>query len=58
MMKQRTVTYTDNADKLLGQLVYDDENSAPQPGVVLFPAFEGIAEFSVNYAKDLIKGVN
>ena len=55
MLKQQTMTYHDDDNKLIGQFIYDEQNSAPQPGIVLFPAFEGIAEFAINYGKDLAK---
>ncbi len=54
MIKQDSISYQDGEDKLIGQLVFEDQSNIAQPGIVLFPAFEGIAEFTINYAKDLV----
>lgn len=44
-------TYHDGADRLIGQLIKPDASA--QSTLVLFSAFEGLSQFSVDYAKRL-----
>lgn len=52
-MKQTPVNYQDGEQKLIAQLIYDENQSGPQPGIILYPAFEGIGDFAIDYAKNL-----
>lgn len=52
-MKIDTVEYFDGEQKLVGKLFYDEKNNGKQPAVILFHAFEGLSEFTLNYAKNI-----
>lgn len=51
-MQQKTIEYYDNGQKLVGTLFYK-EMPQLQPAIILFPAFEGLSHFAINYAKRL-----
>ena len=54
-MKQQSIEYTDRQDKLIGQLIYNDNDQKMEnrPTVIVFPAFEGLGEFAINYGHRL-----
>ncbi len=52
-MKQDAVEYFDGEQKLIGQLIYDEKDSGSKATVIVFPAFEGIGEFAIDYAHRL-----
>jgi dienelactone hydrolase len=54
-MQHNIISYFDGSQQLLGELFYESSNNTKKPGVILFPAFEGIAEFSREYARQLAK---
>lgn len=52
-MKNETLEYFDGQQRLVSELFFDENSSAPQPAVLVFPAFEGRSAFALNYAKSL-----
>lgn len=52
-MHQDILEYSDGDQKLIGQLIYKDKAAKNQPAIIVFPAFEGLSEFAINYAKQL-----
>ncbi|MFN7096489.1 MAG: dienelactone hydrolase family protein [Gammaproteobacteria bacterium] len=52
-MKVEAVEYVDGSQKLIGKLVRDETKTGKQPTIILFHAFEGLAEFTINYAKNI-----
>lgn len=52
-MKQQTIEYTDGAHTLLGQLFMDEQSTQKRPGIIIFPAFEGLSQFALDYANKL-----
>ena len=53
-MRQETIEYYDETEKLIGEFIVDDRAAAgEQPAILLFPAFEGRSEFALQYAKRL-----
>lgn len=51
-MTQETIEYLDGSQKLLSELVYDKRQmAADKPAILVFPAFEGRGEFTLDYAK-------
>lgn len=52
-MNNTSVEYTDGHQKLIGELFYDSKNTQQQPAIILFPAFEGRGDFSLDYAKKI-----
>lgn len=52
-MKQTAVNYSDGNQTLAGQLFFDESIQEPQAGVVVFPAFEGLSAFALDYAKNI-----
>ena len=52
-MKQQPIEYLDNQDKLIGQLIHDDQQTVKRPSIILFPAFEGLGEFAIDYGHRL-----
>lgn len=53
-LKQKTIEYFDGEAKLISQFIYNENSAQPQPGIIIYPAFEGIAEFAIEYAQNLI----
>jgi len=51
-MRHKMIEYFDGEQKLISQLFAPDDNEQ-HPGVIIFPAFEGLAEFATDYAKKL-----
>lgn len=54
-MQHQTIQYVDGEDVLLGQLFYENAAVDPRPAIILFPAFEGLSEFALDYAKKLAR---
>lgn len=54
-MQQTSIDYFDGEQKLIGELIYNEQQTTPQPGIVVFPAFEGRGDFAINYGRDLAK---
>ena len=54
-MKLETIEYFDNDQKLIGQLIYDESHAEKKSTIIIFPAFEGIAEFAIDYGYRLAK---
>jgi dienelactone hydrolase len=52
-MQQQSISYNDDKDELIGQLFFDETKGDKQPAVILFPAFEGLSEFALNYAEKI-----
>ena len=52
-MQQQAIEYVDKNDKLIGQFVHDDQVPGKRPTVILYPAFEGLSQFSTDYAHRL-----
>lgn len=52
-MQQETIEYYDDKQKLIGQLIFDAKATQKKPIIIIFPAFEGIGEFSIEYGKRL-----
>lgn len=51
-MKPQRISYRDGEQELISQL-FMPTSGDKHPGILLFPAFEGLAEFTLNYAKRL-----
>jgi dienelactone hydrolase len=51
-MQRKTIEYFDGSQKLVGELLYHEENK-PAPTVIIFAAFEGRGDFAIDYAKNL-----
>jgi dienelactone hydrolase len=54
-MKIDVIEYFDGSQKLIGKLVSDETKKGKQPAVILFHAFEGLGDFTLNYAKEIAK---
>ncbi|MDP1575099.1 MAG: dienelactone hydrolase family protein [Coxiellaceae bacterium] len=52
-MKNISIDYCDGSQKLIGELFYNEAQSDQQSAILLFPAFEGRGDFSLDYAKKL-----
>lgn len=52
-MQSITIDYQDGTQKLIGELIIPKNINTSAPAVLVFSAFEGRGEFSVNYAKTL-----
>ncbi|MCD6047621.1 MAG: frsA [Gammaproteobacteria bacterium] len=52
-MQTQKIEYLDGDQKLLGEIIYPQELKGNHPAVIVFPAFEGIAEFALDYGKKL-----
>lgn len=52
-MQSKTIEYFDGAQKLIGELFFDEHHPGKQPTILLFPAFEGRGSFALDYAKKL-----
>lgn len=52
-MKQTSINYFDGEQKLIAELIYDEQQTVLQPGIIVFPAFEGRGDFAINYGRDL-----
>ena len=52
-MKSISIDYFDGSQKLIGELFCNESQSALQPSILLFPAFEGRGDFALDYAKKL-----
>jgi dienelactone hydrolase len=52
-MHQQTIEYWHGKEKLIGELLFNEEISGKQPAVILYHAFEGRGEFTLEYAKRL-----
>lgn len=52
-MKTETITYFDDKQKLIGELIYDETAKQPQPAVIVFHAIEGRGSFTVDYAQKI-----
>lgn len=52
-MTSTTIAYQDGSQKLIGELIVPHHVKTPAPAIIVFSAFEGRGEFSVNYAKAL-----
>ncbi|MDF3054179.1 MAG: dienelactone hydrolase-related enzyme [Gammaproteobacteria bacterium] len=52
-MKQHTIYYADENQPLVGQLFFDETTVEKKPGIIVFPAFEGLSEFALDYAKNI-----
>lgn len=52
-MKQQELIYHDGDQTLVGQLFVNDIDSEKYPGIIIFPAFEGLANFACQYASTL-----
>lgn len=50
-MKAQTIEYFDGDQKLIGELINNQQTN--QPAIILFHAFEGRGSFTVDYAKNL-----
>ncbi|MCH9769381.1 MAG: dienelactone hydrolase family protein [Gammaproteobacteria bacterium] len=48
-----TLIYQDGEQKLVSQLFCDPKAQGQLPGVIVFPAFEGLSEFAIDYAKKI-----
>ncbi len=54
MIKNTSIDYFDDQQKLIGELFYDEAlSNTAQPAIILFPAFEGRGHFALAYAKKL-----
>jgi len=53
-MKQESILYFDGSQKLIGEFFYE-ACEKELPAILLFPAFEGRGDFSLNYARKLAK---
>lgn len=55
MITHTPITYFDGAQKLIGELFFDDKTAEKdkKPAIIVFPAFEGRGEFALDYAKKL-----
>lgn len=52
-LKQKTIEYFDGEAKLISQFIYNENSTELQPAIIIYPAFEGIAEFAIDYGKQL-----
>ncbi len=52
-MHKQPVEYFDGQEKLIGEFVFDENMTANRPGIILFHAFEGRGEFTLEYAAKL-----
>lgn len=52
-MQTKTIEYFDGDQKLIGELFYPKDLTGQNPGVIVFPAFEGRGSFALDYAKKL-----
>lgn len=52
-MNQQTLKYSDGNQELVSQLFIDDDTTENQPAVIVFPAFEGLSEFALDYAQKI-----
>lgn len=55
MIKTETITYGDSESVFKGTICFDDEISAPKPGVLVVHTFKGHTDFEVGKAFDLAK---
>jgi dienelactone hydrolase len=51
-MQRKTIEYFDGEQKLIGELFYKDL-AVQKTAIIVFPAFEGRAEFALDYAKKI-----
>lgn len=51
-MNTQTIEYVDGQQKLIGELL-NNKNQGSQPAIIIFHAFEGRGEFTMDYAKKL-----
>jgi dienelactone hydrolase len=52
-MQTQKIDYFDGQQKLTGELIYPEQVQENHSAVLIFPAFEGIAEFALDYGKKL-----
>jgi len=54
-MENTVIEYFDGTQRLVGELIIDNEAKAKKTSVILFPAFEGRGDFTLEYAQKLAK---
>jgi dienelactone hydrolase len=52
-MHTQTIEYFDGAEKLIGELINYDQAKKNQPIIMVFHAFEGRSEFTIDYANKI-----
>jgi len=52
-LKQRPIEYYDGDEKLIGQFIYNENQTTPQPTIIIYPAFEGVGAFAIEYGQRL-----
>jgi len=53
-MESKVIEYFDGEQKLIGEFIFDDRSSANKTVIIIFPAFEGRGEFTLDYARKLV----
>ena len=54
-MKQETISYQEGEQALKGQYLFDETLTGDQPLIIVFPAFEGLTEVYIDYAKKAVQ---
>jgi dienelactone hydrolase len=52
-MQIQALDYFDGTQKFKGTLFYDEHQTLPQPAIILYHAFEGASQFTLDYGKRL-----
>ncbi len=52
-MNNTIIEYFDGTQKLIGELIFDNQLKTKKTAIIIFPAFEGRGDFTLDYAKRL-----